>query len=140
MEEYRAPRRSDSILLIYLRVVVVPSNRTRGSGPKSEHRRCPLNIRKDFLTVRVTEHQHSLPREVVESLTLEILKSQLDMGLGNLCWVALLKVDGPGDLQKSLQTSALLRLCGSMNTREKEPQTITMLNSVLSICRQQENI
>ena len=62
---------------------VVPSDRTRGNRHKLKHRRFPLNIRKHFFTVRVSEHWHRLPSEVVESPSLEIFKSLLDMGLGN---------------------------------------------------------
>ncbi|KFP98211.1 hypothetical protein N329_02278, partial [Haliaeetus albicilla] len=51
---------------------------------KLKHRRFPLNIRKSFFTVRVTEQWRRLPREVVESPSLVILKSHLDMVLGNL--------------------------------------------------------
>ncbi|KFQ85061.1 hypothetical protein N337_12980, partial [Phoenicopterus ruber ruber] len=53
------------------------------NGHKLKHRRCRLNIRNRFLTVRVTEHWHRLPREVAESPSLEIFKSCLDMVLGN---------------------------------------------------------
>ncbi|KFP51476.1 hypothetical protein N323_01684, partial [Cathartes aura] len=53
------------------------------NGHTLKHRRFPLNIRKHFFTVKVTEHWHRLPREVVESPSLEILKSRLDTVLGN---------------------------------------------------------
>ena len=65
---------------------MVPSARTRGHGHTVKHRRFPLNIRKHFFTVRVTEHWHRLPREAVES-PLEILKCCL----GNRLSVALLE-------------------------------------------------
>jgi len=59
--------------------------------------------------VRVTKHWHRLPREDVKSPSPEILKSHLDMVLGNWVWVALLEWwDGQDDLQRSLPTSAIL--------------------------------
>ena len=42
-----------------------------------------MNIRKHSFTVRVTEHWHRLPREVIASPSLEIFKCHLDMVLGN---------------------------------------------------------
>jgi len=54
---------------------VVPSDRTRGNGHKMKHRKVHLNIRKNYFTLRVMEHWNRLPREVVESPSLEIFKT-----------------------------------------------------------------
>ncbi|KFV85406.1 hypothetical protein N308_09932, partial [Struthio camelus australis] len=54
------------------------------NGHKLQHRQFRLNLRKKFLTVRVTEHWNRLPREVVDSSSLEIFKIHLDTTLGNV--------------------------------------------------------
>jgi len=41
-------------------------------------------MRKNFFTLRVTEHWKRLPREVVDSPSLEILKTRLDKILCSL--------------------------------------------------------
>jgi len=63
---------------------VVPSNRTRGNRHKRKHRKFRLNMRKNFFPLRVTEPWNRLPREVVESPSLEIFKTRLDKVLCNL--------------------------------------------------------
>jgi len=51
-------------------------------------------MRKNFFPLRVTEPWHRLPREAVESPSLEILKTHLDKVLCSLLWVTLLGQGG----------------------------------------------
>lgn len=89
------------------RFFLVESDRTWGSGNNLEHG----NVLLIFI-VRVTEHWNSCPREVVESLSSERLKTCLDMVLSKQLLVALLEL-GPGseNLQRCLPTSTILWLC-----------------------------
>jgi len=88
---------------------VVPSDRTRGNGHKQKQRKFQLNTRKNFFPLRVTEPWHRLPREAVESPSLEIFQNHLDKVLCSLLWVTLLRQGvGLGDPQRSLPTPTIL--------------------------------
>ncbi|KFZ53539.1 hypothetical protein N321_07676, partial [Antrostomus carolinensis] len=54
------------------------------NGFKLKEGRFRFDIRKKFFTVRVVRHWNRLPKEVVDSPSLEVLKARLDGALSNL--------------------------------------------------------
>ncbi|KAK4830127.1 LOW QUALITY PROTEIN: hypothetical protein QYF61_008554 [Mycteria americana] len=95
-------------------------DRTRGHGDKLKSRRLLLNIRKHFFTVRVTKHWHRLPREVLESPSLEIFKSLMDMVLSNWLCPCLSRGVGPDDLQRWLGEAKPGVLCPVLDSPVQE--------------------
>ena len=62
----------------------VTSNRVRGNGLKLHQGKFRLDIGKNFFTERVIKHWNRIPREVVESPSLELFKRCVGMALWNL--------------------------------------------------------
>ena len=56
----------------------------RGNGYKLLLGTFQLDTKENFFTVRTISHWNNLPREVVDSPTLDTFKIQLDRGLGQL--------------------------------------------------------
>lgn len=59
----------------------------RGYSPKLHQGKFTLDIRKKLFTERVIGHWNHLPREVVESLSLDMFEKRLDMAFSAMVYL-----------------------------------------------------
>jgi len=78
------------------------SHKSTGNGFKLKEGRFMLDTRSKFFTMQVMRHWKRLPREVVDTASLEVFKARLDGALSNLVqWKVSLPMPGglePGNV------------------------------------------